>query len=69
MKIPDELLKKWSDLRTHGDNKKIADQHEDITEVDISRAITTGECRDEVFEAIGDFYKEKEAMVNEYLSK
>ena len=67
MQVPDELMKKWQALRTHGDGRKIAEQNPGITEMDISRAFTQGECRDDVFESIADFYKEKELKVKEYL--
>lgn len=67
MKIPDELMKKWQDLRSHGDGKSIVEQNQGITEMSVSRAFTTGECSDEVFTAIADFYKDKEERVNQYL--
>lgn len=67
MQVPDELMKKWTALRSHGDGRKIAELHNGITEMDISRAFNLGECRDEVFDAIAGFYKEKELKVKEYL--
>lgn len=67
MKIPEELLKKWSELRSHGDGVKIADQNPSVTVQDISRAVNSGECSDTVFNAIAGFYKEKENRVREYL--
>lgn len=67
MKIPEELLKKWSELRSHGDGVKIAEQNSDVTVFDVSKAINTKECPDRVFEAIANFYKEKEEKVKEFL--
>lgn len=67
MKVPEELMTKWKNLRSHGDGRKIADASDDVNEVDISRAFNTGECSDEVFHAIADFYQEKEERVNQYL--
>lgn len=67
MKIPEELQKKWDELRTHGDNKKIVEENTGINEMDVSRAITNGECRDEVFDAIAKFYKSKERKIKQYL--
>lgn len=68
MKIPEELMKRWQDLRTYGDNKKIAESTGDkINEMAVSRAFTSGECPDDTFQAIADFYKEKEKLVNQYL--
>lgn len=67
MKIPDELKKKWDDLRSFGDGKKIAEAYEEVNEVDVSRAFNTGECSDEVFHAMADFFKKKEDSVKQYL--
>lgn len=67
MKVPEELLKKWNDLRSHGDGKAIVEQNPSITEMTVSRAFTTGECSDETFKVIADFYKAKEEQVNQYL--
>lgn len=67
MKIPEELLKKWNDLKSFGDGRKIAEKNPEITNMDVSRAFNQGECSDRVFEAIADFYKEKEEKVKEYL--
>lgn len=66
MKIPEELLDKWKSLRSHGDNTKIAEQG-NASVVDVSRAFTYGECSDDTFKAIADFYKEKDEVVKEYL--
>jgi len=66
MKIPDDLLKKWTDLRTFGDGVKIAESS-GITENDVSRAFKDGECSDTVFVAIAGFYKEREEKVKEFL--
>lgn len=66
MRIPDELFKRWCDLRSHGDGKKISDT-KDVSEMDVSRAFSTQECSDDTFKAIADFYKEKEVTVKEYL--
>lgn len=66
MKIPDELFNKWQDLRSYGDGKKIAERA-GLSEVEVSRAMTTQECSDKVFEEIAAYYKEKEEKVKEYL--
>lgn len=67
MKIPQELLDKWSTLRSHGDGVKIADRSAGVTQYDVSRAFNTGECSDLIFHSIAGFYKEKEEKVKEYL--
>lgn len=67
MNVPEELMKKWKELRSHGDGKKIAEQNPAVNDMDVSRAFTTGACPDDVFEIIADFYKKKEEKVNEYL--
>ncbi len=68
MIIPSELLKKWNELKSHGDGKKISDENQDVTYMDVSRAFSKGECSDKVFEAIAQFYKSKEERIKEYLS-
>lgn len=67
MKIPDELLKRWNDLKSFGDGKKIAEENPEITDRDVSVAFSKGECSDKVFEAIADYYKQKEEKIKEYL--
>lgn len=66
MKVPDKIFSQWVDLKSHGDGKKIAETS-GITEMDVSRAFANQECSDKVFEAIGDFYKEKLQLVKEYM--
>lgn len=70
MKIPEELLKKWWELRSHGDGKKIAEANKDkeVNEMDISRAMNEGKCPDQVFEVLAEFYKKKQEKVNEYIA-
>lgn len=67
MKIPDELFKRWHELRSHGDGKKIAEANKGVTEMDISRAMKDGSCLDHVFEALAEYYKTKDGKVKEYL--
>lgn len=67
MKVPDELMKKWQDLRSFGDGRKIVEQNQDVSEMDISRAFKESECSDTVFYAIAKFYKEKEELVKPFL--
>lgn len=66
MRIPDEVFKKWQDLRSFGDGKKISEQ-KGVSEMDISRAFTTQECSDETFEKLAEFFKQKEEKIKEYL--
>lgn len=66
MKIPDELFKKWVELRSFGDGKKI-NQAKGISEMDISRAFTTQECSDENFVKLAEFFKEKEERLKPYV--
>lgn len=67
MKIPDELLKKWNDLRSFGDGKKIVELNPEISPAEVSRAFTSGECSDRVFEIMGEFFKNKDDKIKEYL--
>lgn len=67
MKIPDDILKKWNDLRSYGDGKEIAEKNADITENNVTRAFKNGKCSDTVFVAMAGFYKEKEEMVKPFI--
>lgn len=66
MKIPDKIFAQWMDLKSHGDGKKIAEKN-GLRDMDVSRAFTTGECPDDVFKAIAEFYKDKLEIINEYM--
>lgn len=68
MVIPKEILDKWKELRSHGDGKKIALENPDrINEMDFSRALNSGECSDEVFEIIGNFFNKKIERIKQFL--
>lgn len=66
MKVPDKIFSQWTELRSQGDGRRIAEE-KGITEMDVSRAFANKECSDRVFEAIADFYKEKNKLVKEYM--
>lgn len=66
MKIPVELMDKWSLLHSWGDQDKLADKT-GLTTVTIRKILKGGECSDEQFELIAEFYKEKEDLINQYL--
>jgi hypothetical protein len=59
MKIPTELLNNWKALRSHGDNIKIAEKY-GTTKMQVTRAFKGRSVPDEVFEAIQEFYTDKE---------
>ena len=67
MQIPEELLKRWAELRSFGDGRKISESAPGITENDVSRAFNKGECADDVFEAIAKYFKQKEEKIKEFL--
>jgi len=68
MEIPIQILDSWKKLRSHGDGKKIVKANSGkIGEIDITRAFKNGKCSDDVFEIIGNFYKEKEQRVEKYM--
>jgi hypothetical protein len=66
MRVPDKIFSQWTTLRSQGDGKKIAEQ-KGISEMDVSRAFTTQECSDTVFEAIADYFEEKRKLVEKYM--
>lgn len=72
MKIPKALIEKWTKLKSHGDGKKLvaaAGSGSTINDADISRAFSKGECRDDVFVLMAEFYRKKEEMINGYLQE
>lgn len=68
MKIPEKLLKKWETLRSAQDTKKMAAEMENGYPELFNRAFRKGECRDDVFIIMKEFYSEKEELIKEALS-
>ena len=67
MNIPNEILGKWEILKSNGDCKAIAEKA-GVSYWSVSKAISNGKCTDEVFQAIADYYKEKQEMIKSYIS-
>lgn len=67
MVIPDKLIKKWETLRSPGDTDKMAEKLNGSAAETFNRAFRKGECRDEVFMVMADFYEEKAKLIKEYL--
>jgi hypothetical protein len=67
MVIPDNLLKKWSVLRSPGDTSRMSETLEGTDKETFNRAFREGRCRDEVFKVMADFYEEKANLIKEYL--
>lgn len=70
MEVPQEILAKWKQLRTHGDAEKIAQTMPEATRVSdetIRRVFVNGQCNDDVFKAIADFYEARVEMIKQYL--
>lgn len=67
MKIPTELLEKWQVLRSAGDSQKIIDTMETkVSDSTISNAFKTGQCSDELFEAMAEYYQGKKERISKY---
>ena len=67
MQIQKEILEKWKQLRSFGDGTKIAAANPGIAKMLVSKAFKKGECNDEVFKAMAEFYQEKEKQISQYL--
>lgn len=70
MEIPKELLDKWQTLAAYGDAGKIAEsmpEAERVTPQAIRDAMSKGTCSETVFKAIGDFYKKRAEIIEQYL--
>lgn len=67
MKIEKELLKKWKQLKSNDDNRKLVDSLTGSYPEMFNRAFRTGKCSDECFSHMAEFYKRKEEMIKQYL--
>lgn len=66
MKIPEKLFEKWQILKSEGDPIKISEKS-GIHVENIRLALRKGECNDQVFEAIAEYYDSKAEMIRKYL--
>jgi hypothetical protein len=67
MKIPDKLKTKWELLRSADDANKLSEIMEGGYPELFRRAFRVGECSDEVFEVMAEFYKNKAELIKEYM--
>ncbi len=67
MIIPKKLQDKWTVLRSSGDAEKMSEKLPGSAAETFNRAFRKGECRDEVFKVMADFYEEKTMLIKEYL--
>ena len=69
MEIPSKILSRWLALRSTGDAAKIKKliTDEEVSEERINRALRSGKCSDNVFEAMADYYNQKQELVKSYL--
>ena len=66
MNIPNKLLDKWQALRSESDTQKIAEAA-DVSGQSVRNAFKDGKCSDELFEAMAEYYREKESLIKQYL--
>lgn len=66
MTIPQAIKDKWQELGSHGDIQKIADAS-GLSYQTVWSALKSGECSVNTFNAIAEFYAEREEMFREYL--
>lgn len=62
MIIPKNIQKKWKLLRQQGDIVQISNTS-GISKVTIGEALRNGDCNEITFEAIRDFYKQREQLL------
>jgi hypothetical protein len=67
MTIPNELLEKWKQYKSHGDHKAIAEMA-GVTEGQVHYALKVGRANPELFAIMADFYEDKEDRFSSYLS-
>lgn len=68
MIIEQQLLEKWSRLRSPEDTSKMSERMEGGYPALFSRVFRDGKCSDEVFKIMADFYEEKAELIKQYLS-
>lgn len=68
--IPKEIKDMWTSLKSHGDSKILVERAKeiglDISDETINRAHRTGRCSEDVFRLMGEFYKEREELINQF---
>lgn len=68
MKIPEELFKRWEELKSKEDVNIMVSKNPNTSPLQYYRVWRTGICNStELFRIIADFYRTKEELVNEYL--
>ena len=66
MQIPEELKKKWKDLRHEGDADIIASKI-GVTGATVRNAFRLGKCSPQLFSEMGKFYAKRLQKVKQYL--
>ena len=66
MNIPEEILQKWSNLRSEGDTKEIA-EIAGVHKNTIMTAFRERKCNIRVFQAMAAFYDKRAELVKQYL--
>lgn len=61
MKIPKAILREWKLKRKQGDGKEISTKS-GISENTISNALRTGQMSEKTFDAISEYYKDKQPL-------
>jgi hypothetical protein len=62
MRIPEEILKRWKELQAYGDITAMANG-DPSKRVYLSNALTKGECGEEIFITLRDFFKKREELI------
>ncbi|MFA6058912.1 MAG: hypothetical protein WC756_11990 [Taibaiella sp.] len=63
MRIPEKILDQWKSLYTRGDLTKMA-KNDETQRKYIGAALSGGECTDEIFIIIRDFYNARIKLLN-----
>lgn len=65
MTIPKKILEKWDSLYYKGDADKIAKESGCHVNT-VYNALREGKCSPDTFQAIANFYAEREDLINQY---
>jgi uncharacterized protein YggU (UPF0235/DUF167 family) len=70
MEIPEKTLNRWKALRSESDTEKIVEMCREkgiiYTAHTIRAVFRQGKANDELFKAIGEYYKQKQEMINQF---
>lgn len=69
VQIPEDMFKRWKELRGHGDGVKIKEDNPSMIDNKFNRAFKNGRCDEKTFVALKKFYDKKDKEVKKLFVK